>query len=349
MSNKISGIQQVGIGVTDVKASFDWYRKNLGMDVLVFEEAAEANLMLKYTGGKPAQRHAIMAINLAGGGGFEIWQHTSKTPELPRFDIQLGDLGIFAAMVKTQSVLKSHQKLTEQSLHVSKVLSNPVGEQVLSLKDPFGNYFSIQSGIDWFQQKYLHGGCFGALIGVSDMTISKPFYQNILGYDQVIFEGEGFFDDLSFYPGGQKRFKRVILGHSKQRKGAFSKLLGASRIELFQAMDYSPRKIYADRFWGDPGFIQLCFDVFEMDKLAAELKSYGVSYVVDSAQSFDMGEAAGRFSYIEDPDGTLIEFVETHKIPVAKKFGLFINLKNRNPQKPLPSLLLKMLGLNRVL
>ena len=45
----------------------------------------------------------------------------------------------------------------------------------------------------------------------------------------------------------------------------------------------------------------------------------GYSLTVDSNESFDMGDAAGRFSYIEDPDGTLIEFVETHKLPYREK------------------------------
>jgi len=61
-----------------------------------------------------------------------------------------------------------------------------------------------------------------------------------------------------------------------------------------------------------------------------------------------MGEAAGHFSYIEDPDGTLIEFVETHKVPVAKKIGLFLNLDNRNDEKPLPKWIIKMLGIKKV-
>ena len=61
-----------------------------------------------------------------------------------------------------------------------------------------------------------------------------------------------------------------------------------------------------------------------------------------------MGDAAGHFSYIEDPDGTLIEFVETHKVPIMKKFGLFINLKNRNPLKPLPNWMIKSMKMNRV-
>lgn len=50
-----------------------------------------------------------------------------------------------------------------------------------------------------------------------------------------------------------------------------------------------------------------------------------------------MGEANGHWGYIEDFDGTLIEFIETHKVPLLKKWGININLKNRNPRKPLPN------------
>ena len=60
-----------------------------------------------------------------------------------------------------------------------------------------------------------------------------------------------------------------------------------------------------------------------------------------------MGEASGHFSYIEDPDGTLIEFVETYKIPVIKKIGWYLSLEKRDPKKPLPTWLLKMLLLGQ--
>ena len=43
-----------------------------------------------------------------------------------------------------------------------------------------------------------------------------------------------------------------------------------------------------------------------------------------------MGEASGRFTYIEDPDGTLIEFVETHKVPVVARIGLYIDMNKRD-------------------
>ena len=100
----ISGIQQIGIGNPFVQEAWRWYREKFGMDVKIFEEAAEANLMLPYTGGQPHKRHAILAINMNGGGGFEIWQYTSRTPVAATFEIQYGDLGIFACKIKSRDV-----------------------------------------------------------------------------------------------------------------------------------------------------------------------------------------------------------------------------------------------------
>ena len=75
----ISGIQQIGIGVTNLKESWKWYKETFGMDIRIFEEAAVAELMQPYTGGKPRMRHAALTMNLMGGGGFEIWQYVEET------------------------------------------------------------------------------------------------------------------------------------------------------------------------------------------------------------------------------------------------------------------------------
>ena len=74
----------------------------------------------------------------------------------------------------------------------------------------------------------------------------------------------------------------------------------------------------------------------------------GHPFTVDSCpdgEEFDMGDASGRFTYNEDPDGTLIEYVETHKIPVIKKLGWYIDMKKRDAAKPLPKFLFRMMGL----
>jgi hypothetical protein len=44
----------------------------------------------------------------------------------------------------------------------------------------------------------------------------------------------------------------------------------------------------------------------------------------------------------------LIEMVETHKVPVAKKIGLYLHLKKRKPGKPLPRWIIKLLALGEV-
>ena len=135
--------------------------------------------------------------------------------------------------------------------------------------------------------------------------------------------------------------------------GNFTGLLGQSFIELVSSVDNTGEKTYKDRFWGDPGFIHLCFDIKGMDELRKYCSEKGFPFTVDSKQShkgnsFDMGEAAGHFSYIEDPDGTLIEFVETHKIPILKKLGWYIDLNKRKKYKPLPKWILKTLGFARI-
>ena len=350
MKKNIVGIQQIGIGVPNVHEGFKWYRQNFGMDIPIFEEAAEANLMLPYTGGKPHKRHAILAINMKGGGGFEIWQYTSRTPQPSTFQIELGDLGMLCTRMKSENIKASYEFLkSKKSNLLTEIVKDPNGSEHFFLNDPFGNLFQIVEGNDWFGNgKQLTGGPSGCMIGVSDIEKSKKFYSEILGYDKIVYDKEGIFDDLKNISGGKNKFRRVLLTHSKPRVGSFSKLLGSSSMELIQVYNKTPRKIFENRFWGDLGFIHLCFDVTGMDALKKECEEKGHPFTVDSANSFDMGEAAGRFSYIEDPDGTLIEFVETHKIPIMKKWNWYLNLKKRNPEKSLPNWMLKAMCLNRV-
>ena len=61
-----------------------------------------------------------------------------------------------------------------------------------------------------------------------------------------------------------------------------------------------------------------------------------------------MGEAKGRFAYTEDPDGTLIEVVETLKLPIVAKLNIYLDLQKRSPDKPLPDWMLKALRFSRV-
>lgn len=342
MTELITGIQQVGIGVTDVDEAWAFYRSLFCMDVPVFDDEAEAALMTLYTGGTPHSRRALLALNMNGGGGFEIWQFTSRKPGEAGFTVLPGDLGINAVRLKCRDIEKAHQGMVD---YASGLLTAPDGSQHFLVRDPYGNLFQIVEGSSWFlQNSQPMGGVCGVMIGVSDIEASLPLYTGVLEFDEIVYDESGTFHDL----GEDFSGRRVLLRKKQARDGAFSRLFGHIDIELVQVSGRTPRKIYENRYWGDPGFIHVCFDVNDMDRLKTACEENGYGFTVDSGSSFDMGEAAGRFSYIEDPDGTLIEFVNTHKLPIMKKWGWYLNLRKRKKQKPLPDWMLKTLSFNRV-
>lgn len=349
MSYIISGIQQVGIGNPNVHEAFKWYRQHFGMDIPILDENSEANQMLPYTGGKPHQRHAILAINLRGGGGFEIWQYVSRVPQPAPFDVELGDLGFTIAKMKTSDVKASYDLLKSKHVNmITEITKDPAGNEHFYLKDLNGNLFEVVKGEDWFSEGAMAmGGPSGMVIGVSDMDRSKKFYADILGYDTVVYDREKVFEDMKGVPGAELVMQRVLLKHSKPRQGSFSQLLGSSVIELVRVKGRAPRKIFENRLWGDLGFIHLCFDIKDMQALKKHCANHNSPFTVESNPDFDMGDAAGQFAYIEDPDGALIEFVETHKIPILKKINWYLNLDKRDPKKPLPSWMLKALKFSR--
>ena len=351
----VVGIQQVGIGVRNLKEAWEWYISTFGMDCRIFEEEAEAKLMLPYTGGKPRRRHAVLTINLQSGGGFEIWQYVGREPLSIKGEIELGDLGILACKMKVKEVTSAFDYYKKSGIQIlGDIAEDPSGEKTFFLKDPYGNIFQIVRATDWFMnEKKISGGSYGVIIGVSDIEKSKVVYSDILGYDKVLYDKTGVFSDLLVLAGGNKKYRRVLLGRSKPFTGPFSSLFGESVIELISSPEAPGRKIYEGRFWGDPGFIHLCYDVRGFDRIRTYCENKGYPFTVDSnvsheGNSFDMGEATGHFSYIEDPDGILIEFVETHKVPILKKFGWYLDLTKRDPEKRLPRWMLRMLKFSRV-
>ena len=340
----ISGIQQVGIGVPNADESWEWYRKNFGLNVPIFNDVAEAKLMIRYTNGEVRERHAIMALSMAGGGGAEIWQYTKRIPTESKFEPQFGDLGIFAMKIKSLDV-PQFAKIQGKNIEIS-----PENLPYFWQKDLLGNQLQVVQNNSWFKPNgHISGGICGVIIGVSDIEKSLKLYHNTLNINELAYDITGVFEDFKIFgEAGKGKFRRVLLRKSLGKSGAFSKLLGGIEIELVQSLDRKPRPIFENRNWGDVGFIHVCFDALDMDILKQKCQQNGFPFTVDSADSFDMGEAAGRFSYLEDPDGTLIEFVETHKVPILKKLGIYLNLKKRKTQKPLPDWMVSTLGWSKV-
>ena len=334
----ISGIQQVGIGVEDAEEAWRWYAMHFGMDLPIFNDEAEASLMKGYTGGKVHKRKAILAMNLNGGGGFEVWQFTSRKPTKRAIPVKEGDLGISHVHLRTRNVSQAHAYfMNRNDVSVSTVKRNDLGKRYFEITDPFSNQFKIiEDDYQFMPSKSLVGGVMGVTIGVSNIDEGRQLYTENLKYDS----------ELSRKKEGSD-LERLWLSSSDSSSSAFSDLLGPTKLELVCSQVQS-EPIFKNRFWGDLGFIHVCFDVQKMGQLRKQCEKSFFPFRVDSENSFDMGEAAGQFAYVQDKDDTLIELVETHKVPIFKKLGWYINLKNKKKQKPLPRFIFKAMSWNRV-
>lgn len=349
----ICGIQQVGIGVKNVHEAWEWYKTMLGFDVKVVDDHGVAERMLPYTGGKPQPRHAFLVINLQGGGGLEIWEPQGRELNYLPYTPEFGDIGIFACKIKAEDVQAAYSGFKAKGLNVlTAPVAAPSGKLHFFMKDPYENLLEIEEDdYSFIKGTGCTGGNNGVIIGVSDMEKSVKFYGSIMEYDHVDYDITDTFKDLGGLPGGSHKLRRVMLSRSKPTEGPLSEVLGTSHIELVQRIvekgEEKPRKLYEGRLWGDPGFIHLCFDVRNMDKIREASEALGHKFVCDGGRDFAMGDANGHFTYIEDPDGTLIEFVETFKIPVMKKWGIFLNLADKSDTKPLPRWMTKALRFMR--
>jgi uncharacterized glyoxalase superfamily protein PhnB len=180
MEKIISGIQQMGVGVPDVQKIWKWYREMFGTDVRIFEEAAEAPLMIDYTGDKVQSRTATLAVSMEGGGGFEIWQYTSRPTEKASFEIQLGDYGLYSCRIKSKDVEASFNYHTSKGAKIIGGLNKaPNGDLNYFIEDPNGNIFNVVPGDGWFKNTKhpaQTGGVAGVLIGVSDIDKALKLY-----------------------------------------------------------------------------------------------------------------------------------------------------------------------------
>jgi len=180
------------------------------------------------------------------------------------------------------------------------------------------------------------------------MAKSLELYSGILGYDQVLLDETKVWDDFASLPGGKRTYRRVVIAQTNPPGGGFAKISAKTQIELVQDMDRAPKHIFDDRIWADLGFVHLGLDVRGMHALGQRLAQKGFGFTCDSNDALDMGTTKVHCTYIADPDKTWIEMIEVHKVPIIEKWGIFLDVAKRDPEKPLPDFMLKALRFSRI-
>lgn len=350
MFKRINGLQHIGVSVRDMDASLKFYRKFFGLDIPFFDSVQPAPLMDYYTRNSTITKRASMVMNLQGGCAIEVLHPTSFKPSPAINPVNTGDLGIFMTQIKCRDIQKSYDFCRKENAPaLSEMYKDYAGRKTFYINDPDGNIWQFLQGDNWYtDSKHHSGGVVGCSVGVSDINKAMKLYSGILGFDKVVSDNSGVFEDWNSLPGGNEKYRRVLLTQSQQPGGGFAKITGNTYIELVQALDRKPNFIFENRIWGDLGFAHIGFDVKGMPALGEDLAKAGYGFTCDSKNALSMGQTKVHCTYIHDDDHTLIEMIEVYKVPIMEKWGIFLNVEKRDPLKPLPDLMLKALRFARI-
>jgi len=184
------------------------------------------------------------------------------------------------------------------------------------LKDPDGLLLQLteDSGVGDSTTTAAVYGVTHVGIGVSNLARSKDFYKSALGFDRLLYEFEGHMPEMDPVTGGPLRLKMAILERSAAASGPLAGLLRRGIVKLVEVPDRKGKHLYAGRCWGDVGCMEVCFDVSDLRATIAAMQERGLKIYLPPVE-IDMGSGSkGAAAYIQDPDGTTIEFVEVKSV-----------------------------------
>lgn len=313
----IDAFQHVGIGVSDISRSYDFYRKVLGFSVKLNDHEAELDEMVSIVGSLERMK-VIMAMNMAGGGAVELVQQKSSGPrQLP--DVRWGDLGFIAAGLKATRLRELMDMLDAKGAEfLTPMITTEVedGGTWLSayLRDPDGIIIELletpESGAKR-KKKPRVGGFNHVVIGVSDVKESVDFYSDVIGYDAVVFDRKEPPEGIEPVTGGAEH-RSVMLKRS--RKPTSRLPLEGGMIQLVKSESFKGQPLFEGRRWGDVGIMEVAVDVSDIEQTYSKLVDDGAEPFCEPTR-IDMGwGSAGAFAYVKDPDGNIVELVEVEKL-----------------------------------
>jgi catechol 2,3-dioxygenase-like lactoylglutathione lyase family enzyme len=320
----INGIQHIGIGVQDRDRSYAFYNDGLGFSVPMSKSTDSCSGMLPVLG-KDETRNVIISLNPHGGALVEIFQYVSRNPEPVPEDIDFSYNGFLFYGIKVRNIEKSLSHIVHYG---GEIVSGPAEFSPLNnnrwktavFKDPDGIYGIMLeypgNNVGYGKGKIRIGGVEYIAIGVSNLERSIDFYKNILGYSKVIYRHEGICPEWAVLFGENRYMKRALLQRNDKPRGLFKHFLRGGMIELIEVAGNKRRHNFDGRTWGDIGFMELCFDVDDINETLRQINTKGIPTAIPP-HSQNMGlNTQATFAYIKDPDGSLIEFADIKRLPV---------------------------------
>ncbi len=317
----INALQHVGQGVRDVDTTYGFYKRHFGFKVKLNDLTVASKEMASVIGSVETMR-MMMAVNAKGGGIIELIEHKSR-PIVP-FPAE-GGYGNYGIVEVGYGVCNIDAVVADFKARGVRILT-PVCELELKagrrwryayLKDPDGLPLQLTEDLSPSRSGPGNAEVHGVThvgIGVSNLERSKEFYSAALGFDRLIYDFEGHVPEMDPLTGGPLRMRMAILERSLPASGPLAALFTRGIVKLFDVPDRKGKHIYAGRCWGDIGCMEVSFDVSDLRATVAAMKGKGIEIYLPPVE-INMGSGSkGLVAYIQDPDGTTIEFVEVKSV-----------------------------------
>lgn len=138
-------------------------------------------------------------------------------------------------------------------------------------------------------------------IGVASAKRSHDFYRKVMGFTIKLNDHEEEMEQMVSIIGSLESM-RIIMAMNPR---------GGGVVEIVEHTSSKPRPLPEDARWGDIGYLAMGVGAYGLDGLLPSLESAGVDVVTPV---IDLGIERGgawRSAFIRDPDGLLIELLET--------------------------------------
>lgn len=144
-------------------------------------------------------------------------------------------------------------------------------------------------------------------IGVSDADRSLDFYKKVLGFSLKLNDHEEESQEMVPIVGALRRMRMIMSMN----------LSGGAAVEIIQHTDSEPRPLPDDAGWGDLGYLSAGVKAFKLDELMPILEKKGAKFVTPIVTTEVSQGGTWRSVFLRDPDGLVIELLETEELRVA--------------------------------
>jgi catechol 2,3-dioxygenase-like lactoylglutathione lyase family enzyme len=315
----INTLQHVGVGVTDIDRSSEFYRKTLQFGVPLNGTEGEIEELIPMFGSAPRMR-ITNAFNAAGGASIELFQHMGTPPRRSK-DLTWGSTGFLELGIEVRDLERVCDRMKHRGVEfltgVIRMWSgNGTVWRYAYFKDPDGLPVQL---LDLGSDSRSKAGGFTLCgvnhvgIGVEDIERSTDFYRNAMGFDRVAFSGEMTASDAGPVMPCPGNLDVVMLERSSGSTARFSSFTGGM-IKLVCCKDGEHEAVFAGRRFGDVGLVEIGLDVDCVESAYRRAMEAGARELVPPTRfSWKLGPC-GTLAYIEDPDGNVIELVKLKSV-----------------------------------